>query len=405
MGNLLYLVHRLPYPPNKGDKVRSYHLLRHLCARHRVYLGTFVDDPEDEPHVDTLRQWCADVHAARLSPLVARVRSLAGLLTGEALTLPYYDNGELREWVDRTCRTQGIDAVLVFSSAMAQYVELGGSLPTLVDFVDADSAKWTQYGETRRWPLSWLYAREGRRLLAFERTVAAGAQRSFFVTENEANLFRRAAPECADRVEAMGNGVDTDFFAPSGDLASPFRRDEHAVVFTGAMDYWPNVDAVAWFAGEVLPKLRQAWPRLRFWIVGRNPAPAVRQLAGEAVEVTGTVADVRPYLMHASLVVAPLRVARGIQNKVLEAMAMARPVLTSTACAGAVDAVVGRDLLAAEAADEYVAAIAGLLDDPAAAAAMGAAGRRRVAERYGWAAHLSCIDRYLPGGAMTERHS
>ena len=395
MANLLYLVHRLPYPPNKGDKVRSYHLLRHLCAHHRVFLGTFVDDPEDAAHVDTLRQWCADVHAVRLNPLAARVRSLAGLLTGQALTLPYYDSGDLREWVERTCRTQTIDAALIFSSAMAQYVD-AGRLPTLVDFVDVDSAKWSQYAQARPWPLSWLFRREGDRLLAFERSVAGAARRSFFVTENEAALFRQLAPECAGPVDAVGNGVDTEFFAPSSALASPYPADEKAVVFTGAMDYWPNVDAVTWFAAEVLPRLRQASPQLRFWIVGRSPTPEVRQLAGEGVTVTGTVADVRPYLMHAALVVAPLRVARGIQNKVLEAMAMARPVITSSACAGAIDAEIGRELLVADSADDYANAISGLLGDAPTANAIGAAARRRVVDRYGWSAQLSGIDRHLP---------
>ena len=144
MAKLLYLVHRLPYPPNKGDKVRSYHLLRHLAARHRVFLGTFIDDPEDEVHGDIVRSFCADCHIARLRPAAERIASLRGLLTGEAMTLPYYRDRRLGEWVAHTCRSQAIDAAVIFSSAMAQYVDPAWDMPMLVDFVDVDSAKWSQ---------------------------------------------------------------------------------------------------------------------------------------------------------------------------------------------------------------------------------------------------------------------
>lgn len=397
MSNILYLVHRLPYPPNKGDKVRSYHLLRHLAAKHRVFLGTFIDDPQDEAYVDVLPRYCADLHIARLSPRMARLRSLGGLLRNEALTLPYYRNAGLQAWVTRTLREQRIDAIVIFSSAMAQYVEGVSQIPLLVDFVDVDSAKWTQYAPNHRWPMSWLYRREGERLLAFERSLALRATRLFFVTENESALFCRSAPECTGRVEAMCNGVDAEFFSPDQVLSPPYAEGELALVFTGAMDYWPNIDAVSWFASEVLPQLLQRWPQLRFYIVGRSPAPAVRALAGERVVVTGTVDDVRPYLRHASVVVAPLRVARGIQNKVLEAMAMGLAVVASRECAGAVDAAPGRDFLTASTVDDYRRQIEYLLQSPARAAEMGKAARQQVLARYSWDAHLSSIDRYLDG--------
>ncbi|MDP1605282.1 MAG: TIGR03087 family PEP-CTERM/XrtA system glycosyltransferase [Rhodocyclaceae bacterium] len=210
-----------------------------------------------------------------------------------------------------------IDTAVIFSSVMADYLPDMARLPTLVDFVDMDSAKWRQYATMHRWPLSWLYRREGERLLSFERDVAARARHAFFVTEAECDLFRSAAPECAGRVDAMCNGVDAEFFSPDHALASPYRDDEIPIVFTGATDYWPNVDAVVWFAGEVLPRLRARHPAVRFYIVGRSPDPAVQALASEGIVVTGTVDDVRPYLAHAAVVVAPLRIARGIQNKVL----------------------------------------------------------------------------------------
>ena len=408
MANILYLVHRMPYPPNKGDKVRSYHLLKHLAARHRVFLGTFIDDPQDEAYVDKLPPYCADLHIARIAPRIAKLRSLSGLLSNEALTLPYYRNAELQAWVTHTLREQQIDAAVIFSSAMAQYVQGAPQLRTLVDFVDLDSAKWTQYAPNHRWPMSWLYRREGARLLAFERAVAQQATHSFFVTDNETELFLRSAPDCKGRVEAMCNGVDAEFFSPAQVMPTPFATGELPLVFTGAMDYWPNIDAVSWFATEVLPPLLQRWPGLRFYIVGRSPAPAVQTLASEHVVVTGTVDDVRPYLQHAAVVVAPLRIARGIQNKVLEAMAMGLPVVASQECAGAVDAVPERDFLTAATADDYLRQIESLLNSPERAAAMGKAAREQVLARYSWDAHLSSIDRYLNepvSGARMEASS
>ena len=394
MANLLYLVHRLPYPPNKGDKVRSYHLLKHLAARHRVFLGTFVDDPDDEVHLDTVRALCAGLHSVRLHPKPARIASLAGLVTGEALTLRYYRDAGLQRWVAQTAAAERLDAVVVFSSSMAPYAE-GLGLPTLVDFVDVDSAKWTQYAANHRWPLSWLYRREGNKLLAYERGLATRSARSFFVTEKEADLFRRLAPECASRVEAMSNGVDAEYFVPAASRASPFAAGELPVVFTGAMDYWPNIDAVTWFALDMLPQLRLRWPALRFHIVGRSPTDAVRALACDAVSVSGTVPDVRPYLQHAAVVVAPLRLARGLQNKILEAMAMGRPVVAAQECADAISADIGREMMAAADADTFMHAVDALLAEQQRAASLGAAGRHRVLLDYSWDAHLSSLDRHL----------
>ena len=403
MANLLYLVHRLPYPPNKGDKVRSFHLLRHLTEKHRVFLGTFIDDPDDEKHVGKLRELCAGLHVSALSPRTAKLRSLSGLLSGEALTLPYYRDAALQAWVDETLASQSIDAAVVFSSAVAQYLGRFPGGKTLVDFCDVDSAKWTQYAATHRWPLSWIYRREGERLLAYEREVAGDVAHSFFATEKEVALFLSAAPEHRDRVSAMSNGVDADFFSPEHDLPSPYAANELPLVFTGAMDYWPNIDAVSWFVEDMLPELLKRRPELRFYIVGRSPTAAVQALAGERVVVTGTVDDVRPYLKHAAAVVAPLRVARGIQNKVLEAMAMARPVVVERGCGEAVDAVPGRDFLLAEGATDYIEQIDALLGSPERAQAMGSEARRQILRRYSWDAHLASIDRHLETMMAPER--
>ncbi|WP_332740848.1 TIGR03087 family PEP-CTERM/XrtA system glycosyltransferase [Hydrogenophaga sp.] len=396
MANLLYLVHRLPYPPNKGDKVRSYHLLRHLLQRHRVFLGTFMDDPDDEQHLSTLKAMCPDLHVERIVPRNAKLKSLTGLLTGEALTLAYYRSTGMQRWVQEVASQHRLQASVVFSSAMAQYAQpLLPQVPMLVDFVDVDSAKWTQYAPAHRWPLSMLYRREGQRLLSYERVVAAQSRRSYFVTPNETALFVSHSPECRDKVQSLSNGVDADFFSPDPQRPSPFPAGEQAVVFTGAMDYWPNIDGVSWFVADMLPRLRVHWPRARFYIVGRSPSAQVQSLAGEHVVVTGTVPDVRPYLQHAAAVVAPLRVARGIQNKILEAMAMEQAVITVNSCADAIGATAEQGLLRAETPEEFVQALLPLLDTPGHAAELGVRARTYVEQGFSWHAHLSGIDQCL----------
>ncbi|QHE85916.1 TIGR03087 family PEP-CTERM/XrtA system glycosyltransferase [Hydrogenophaga sp. BPS33] len=396
MANLLYLVHRLPYPPNKGDKVRSYHLLRHLLQKHRVFLGTFIDDPDDAQHLPVLKAMCPDLHVERIQPRTAKLLSATGLLRGEALSLTYYRNAGMRRWVEQVGRAHTLQASVVFSSAMAQYAQpLAPQVPMLVDFVDVDSAKWTQYAPAHRWPMSAVYRREGERLLAYEREVAQQARRSFFVTPNETALFVSQAPEAEGRVQPLSNGVDADFFAPDPARENPFAPGERAVVFTGAMDYWPNIDGVSWFVADMLPRLRAHWPNARFYIVGRSPSPQVQALAGEHVVVTGTVPDVRPYLQHAAAVVAPLRVARGIQNKILEAMAMEQAVITVPSCADAIGATAEQGLLRADDADGFLQALQALLDAPERAAERGREARRFVLQQFSWQAHLSGIDACL----------
>jgi sugar transferase (PEP-CTERM/EpsH1 system associated) len=295
--------------------------------------------------------------------------------------------------------------VVVFSSAMAQYVPADPNLRVVVDLVDVDSTKWTQYGNSRRWPLSVIFKREGERLLAFERAVAKRAYATVLVTPGEAELFRSLAPESASRVFYARNGVDVDFFSPQPSLPNPFAVDQEPIVFTGAMDYWPNVDAVRWFADEILPLIAQTRPNASFHIVGAHPTASVRALArNRRIFVTGRVEDVRPYLQHSRVVVAPMRVARGIQNKVLEGMAMGRPVVVSAAAAKALSVMAGRDLDIADSATEFgrktVAAM-----DPRRGAAVGAAARARVMADYDWARNLAPFDSLLHDPAPALRHA
>ena len=392
---LLYLTHRVPYPPNKGDKIRSFHLLRHLSQRYRVHLGTFVDDEADWQHVDTTKSFCGESHFAKLNPSTARLRSLSGLLTGQALTLPYYRNAGLQHWVNNLLANHPVKRILVFSSAMAQYVKHANNMLRIIDFVDIDSDKWNQYAESKRWPLSWLYRREGKLLLRYEREVAKEFDASLFVSREEAELFKQFAPESAKKTGYFSNGVDTDYFSPEREYPNPYPEGEQALVFTGAMDYWPNVDAVRWFAQEIFPAVHAALPRTRFCIVGSRPTAVVRELARlPGITVTGTVADIRPYLAHARLAVAPLRMARGLQNKVLEAMAMAKTVLASPQAAEGIQATQGNELHIAANAREFERMILTLLA-VATCDQMGKAAQARILADYDWDSSLAPVDALL----------
>lgn len=405
MDDLLFLAHRIPYPPNKGDKLRSYHVLKHLAKRYRVHVGTFVDDAADWQHVDTVKTLATgETLCLPLSPRAARLRSVMGLATGQALALPYYHDARMARWVEDVVERHGIRRVVVFSSPMAQYVNELDDVDRLIDFVDVDSDKWNQYAATSRRPMSWLYRREAERLLEFERYSASRAIASVFVTKPESALFRRLAGDLIGPVITVENGVDAEYFAPS-DMAPPDgwtpgpRATARTIVFTGAMDYKPNVDAAAWFSREVLPMIRHRLPDATFWIVGARPTTEVRALAraGE-VYVTGTVPEVRPYLAHAGVVVVPMRLARGIQNKALEAMAMGAATVVSVTSANALNAVPGRDFQLADDADSFARTVIDLLNDPDARERLGRAGRAAVLENYDWSRNLARIDRCFDSG-------
>ncbi len=214
MAKILFLAHRIPYPPDKGDKIRSWHILAYLAKRHQVYLGCYVDDPEDRKHLPLLSEICEECHAVDLDPRRARIRSLKGLFTGEPLSVGYYDDAVMKRWVDAVLTQVRFDGTFLFSSPTAQYVmgrhELTGRV--VMDFVDVDSDKWAQYARSKTWPLSMIYAREQRLLLEFERTVARDVDASLFVSPKEAELFRTLAPEFAGKIGHLNNGVDFDLF-------------------------------------------------------------------------------------------------------------------------------------------------------------------------------------------------
>lgn len=330
MQELLFLCHRLPFPPNKGDKIRSYHLLRYLAEKYRVHLGTFVDDSADWQHAAAVRELCVDTCIRPLSPWPARLRALRALGRAGPLTVSYYHDKIMGDWVDRTLAAGTVSTVLAFSAAMAPFMLRGQVNRRVMDFVDVDSDKWRQYADTRAGLARMIYRREARCLGTFERQVAAQCDACVFVSGTEAEFFRQRVPELAGRVHGIANGVDMEYWNPALGYPNPYGMEERVLVFVGAMDYWANAEGVRWFVRSVWPRIKSELPAARFYIVGAHPGRAVRALAGiGGVVVTGEVADVRPYVSHAYAVVAPLRIARGIQNKVLEALAMGKVLLST----------------------------------------------------------------------------
>jgi len=375
VSEILFLAHRAPFPPDRGDKIRSFHILRHLAARARVHLVAFADDPRDlRPAADyrALVDECVIVPRTK-----SRARAaLEALATAQPVSIAAFAHRAVERAVRDILARRPIDAIYVYSGQMAQYLPVAGPR-AIMDFVDLDSAKFAAYAEDAQGITRWMMRREARMLAAFEREVAGRVDASLFVSEAEARLLPGSI--------AIENGIDTAHYDPSA-AHVPVVGQGPLVVFTGQMDYRPNIDAVTWFARDLLPRI----PGVRFAIVGRAPSAEVRALAGERVIVTGEVADVRGWLKAASVVVAPLKLARGIQNKVLEAMAMARPIVASAPAAEGID---HRDTIrvAADGAD-FVASVNALLADSAAAAALGKAARAQAIARYDWAAALAPLD-------------
>jgi len=412
--SILFLSHRIPYPPDKGDKIRSYHLLRGLAeAGHAVHLGCLMDDPGDRAGVGALSALCASVCAVPIHPKAARLRSLPHLAGRQPLSLPYFRSRRLRAWVEGTLAAGGVDVALAFSSPVVDYLlpfrslAAGGPagrspVPLVVDFVDVDSEKWRQYAARTGGLTGWVYRREAHTLAAYEAAVARAAEASVLTSEVEADLLRAMAPEA--RVEVVPNGVDTAYFDPDAVASDPGAGSpelgDRLIVFTGAMDYAPNVDAVRWFAAEVLPTVRRAHPGARFRVVGSRPAGVLRDLAARdpAVEVTGRVPDVRPHLRAADVVVAPMRMGRGVQNKVLEAMAMGCAVVASPLALQGLGAATEAEVAAADGPEAFAGAVLSLLqgrEGAARRAAMGAAARAWVRTHCTWEASLSRLETIL----------
>ncbi|MFC1747504.1 TIGR03087 family PEP-CTERM/XrtA system glycosyltransferase [Pseudomonadota bacterium] len=405
MKSLLFLCHRIPYPPNKGDKIRSYNILKYLNEHFDVHLGAFVDDPNDFQYESDVADMCASHCLLPLDSRVGKLKGLSGFIKGVPLGLPYFANSKMQRWVNAVIAEKEPTAVLVFSSTMAQYVagDKFAHLRRYIDFIDIDSDKWAQYKDLASPIMKLVYAYEAHMLFGWERKIVNEFEHSFFVSEKEAELFRGMVPEAAEKVSYFNNGVDTELFSPQHTFASPYREDDKVIVFTGVMDCWTNVDAVDWFASQVLPAVCDRVNNLRFYIVGAKPDSKVKALAASPhVEVTGMVSDVRPYLAHASVAVAPMRIARGVQNKVLEAMAMALPVVCSPLGYEGINAVPGRDLIVANNVADWVDALVDILLNEGTSS-MGLAARQCVKEdNYCWQKNLMQLKKYLDGPELSN---
>jgi len=397
MAEILFLVHRAPWPPDRGDRIRSWHMFEALTRLAPVHVAALADNAAE-----------AALARARMAPrcksLAIEVRkasrplALAGaVLRGEPVSNRLFRSGAIAAYVDALVRARAITHIVAFSGQMAQYLPACFDGRLIMDFVDVDSAKFATYAEhDRPGPMRWVHAREAKRLGRFEAEIARAVDASLFVSEAEAALFRERTGLGADRVRAVGNGIDTRRFDPAQPLARVGEGEGPLAVFTGQMDYRPNIDAVRWFAKDILPRVRERHPEARFAIVGRAPTAEVRALEEcPGVRVTGQIPDVRPWLAAADAVVAPLLLARGVQNKLLEAMAMARPVVASSAAATGIDAEAGTHLVVADGAEAMAAAVCSLFEDPVRAAGMGAAARERMIARYGWEARLEPLGRLL----------
>ncbi|MEM7305877.1 MAG: TIGR03087 family PEP-CTERM/XrtA system glycosyltransferase [Planctomycetota bacterium] len=385
---ILFLSQRVPYPPNRGDKITTWRLIERMARDHEVSVVAFAHDEADEVAVKHLIDKGFDTVAVRHRSLPARIKSLPLLLTKTPLTLGYYGSKGVQREVDQ--RILGADLVYAYSSSMGAFM-VEHDKPRVMHFAELDSDKWRQYSERSGPPGRWIYGREARTLLEFERRVAAVCRANVLCTPLEEKIFQERIPGAPSIV--LRNGVDLQEFRPDPDYAEPGR-----IVFTGVMNYLPNVDGCQWFTRRVFLRLLKDYGDVRFDIIGSHPSPEVEELGSYPnVRVTGFVPDTRTYLREGSISVAPLRIARGIQNKVLEALAMGLPVVGTTSATQGVEGEPGRDFLLADDEDSFYEAVKSLLDDPEKARELGRRGRAFVEENYDWEKCLAPLDGILAG--------
>lgn len=388
---VLFLCHRLPYPPKRGGKIRPFNMIRHLGRSHEVTVVTIARTAAELAEGDELRRHCRELHVGRISEAVGWARFGLSALTGYPATFGYFYSPGLARTVDRLLDSRGFDAILVHCSSMGPYVAHHRGCRKVMDFGDADSEKWLEYARTAAWPLSLGFALEGRRVRRYERWLGEQFDAGSVNAPRERDVL---AQYVRTPIHVIPNGVDLEYFQPG--RGAPGHYAPHRLVFTGNMSYRPNVDAVRHLVATILPRVRREIPDVELYIVGMDPVPAVRRLAdGSRVIVTGRVDDVRPYFAAAAVAVAPLRVARGLQNKVLEAMAMRVPVVASQAAHQGLYAVAGRDLLVAADPETFSQSVVTLLRDRDARERYAAAGRACVEQNHNWEMSLRRVEELL----------
>lgn len=389
---ILFLAHRAPYPPDKGDKIRSFNLLSQMSKRHQISLAYWIDDNRDVEHATVLSSICrGKIVAAPLGRLSASCRALWSLARGKSFTEGYYYSSRFQARVDDLIRDDQPDLVFVFSSAMAPYVSGYRTLPRIVDFVDVDSDKWRQLSEFAGFPRSLLYRLESKRLAQLEIESGAYASHSLFISDVEAGLFRELGGK--GTIVVLPNGVDgaTARFPCWSESKADRERNNGGLrrsvrlLFIGTMNYVPNADAVLYFARQILPIIRARFPQTVFDIVGRKPPRSVLRLDGsDGVRVHGEVQGVESFLAQADVSVAPLRIARGVQNKVLEAMAAGVPVVATPEAVRGIRVVDGQEVLLANTPDLFAAQVMRLLSDAQLRKQLVAKARQKLQQVYNW---------------------
>ena len=380
---VLFLSQRVPFPPNRGDKITTWRLIEHMARSHAVEIVAFAHDEADRRAAKALEEKGFEIAVFSPTP---RWKTLPALLGSRPLTLEVYGSRALQAEVDR--RIRGADLAYAYSSSMGAFF-IEHALPRVMHFAELDSDKWRQYVERTRPPLSWVYAREYRTLRAFEQRLARSVDENVLCTPLEERIFHEAIP--GTHTAVIKNGVDLVHYQPANGAREPGK-----LVFVGVMDYYPNVEGMLWFCAEILPRVRERVPGASLSIVGAHPVRSIQRLADiPGVEVTGFVDDPRTWLARATVSVAPLRIARGIQNKVLEALAMGLPVVGTRAATQGVAGEPGRDYLVAETVQEQVEAICGLLRESERARELGVRARAFVEANYDWETCLKPLDSIL----------
>jgi sugar transferase (PEP-CTERM/EpsH1 system associated) len=390
--DLLYLVHRAPYPPDKGDRIRNFNILKFLSERARVHLACLADEPVSDDIIQALEQYCERLAVVRLKPGLRWVHAASSVIRGGTVSEGAFASRELSATLSAWVKQTHFRSVLVSASSLVPYLAASelSDVPAVVDLIDVDSQKWLDYAAVTRGPARWVYRMEGVRLRRLEASLAKRVKALAVVSEAEASLFRQFQSEGS--IHAIPSGVDLEYFSPARtletenpSLTDAAKQSPDCCVFVGALDYRPNVDAACWFCTEIWPAILRRRPGAKVRLVGRRPARAVRRLAGlPGVELVGQVPDVRPYLACSSIVIAPLRLARGIQTKVLEALAMGKAVVASPESLKAIAVTVGKHLLAAETPDQWVEAIDRLFRNSSLREQLGAAGRQFVETQHDW---------------------
>ncbi|MAE69209.1 MAG: hypothetical protein CME06_01940 [Gemmatimonadetes bacterium] len=404
---IYFLAHRIPHPPDKGEKIRAYHQLRHLARSHEVTLATHVESKDDLAGITALERWCERIDwAPRPTGPRMKIRLGTALLRGEALSFAAFRTGALERKVRAGLRRDNPDVVFCYGAAMAPYVMHHTSARRVIDFVDADSAKWSALATRGPLHLKKLYAQEARRVVRAEARILSELDQAIVACEGERNDLGggpEARAHSSAAIAVIGNGVDLDYFHPDRQGAVPIAEREPMLVFTGVMDYPPNVDGMVRFVREVWPRVQADLPPARLVIVGRHPTRNVRRLAAApGVSVTGGVPDVRPYLSRATAAVVPLHLSRGVQNKLLEAAAMGLPAVVSSRVAGGTNLEPGRDLIVADDPGRCAKSVLRLLNDRSFAAELGARARRAVEEHHRWDPILERFERLLLGGGEVD---